>query len=107
MNIIRPRRLRLTPNIRSLVQEFTLLKSNLVWPIFVTEIEHEKTEIKNLPGVFRIPLKDVLEEVRLAQNVGLQNIMLFPVIQKEKKDLTGTEATNKNGLMQNCIRKLP
>ncbi len=103
---IRPRRLRHTQNIRSLVQEFTLNKNNLIWPIFVTEIETEKTEIKSLPGVFRIPLKDLLKEIGDAQSIGLNNIMLFPVIKKEKKDLTGKEAYSEQGLMQNCIRQI-
>lgn len=103
---IRPRRLRQTPNIRALVQEFNLLKSNLVWPIFVTEIEDEKTEIKSLPGIFRIPEKNVLEEINLAMQVGVKSFMLFPRVKNEKKDLTGKEAYNENGLMQNCIRNI-
>lgn len=103
---IRPRRLRQSQNIRALVQEFSLQKGNLVWPIFVTEIEEEKTEIKSLPGVFRIPPKDLLHEIREAQNVGINSIMLFPVLQKHKKDLFGKESYNENGLMQQCIRKI-
>lgn len=101
---IRPRRLRQSQNIRNLVQEFFLSKNSLVLPLFVTEIENEKTEIKSLPGVYRIPQKYLLDEIQSAQKVGIENIMLFPVLKKEKKDFLGKESYNETGLMQNCIR---
>ena len=101
---IRPRRLRQTQNIRALVEEVQLSKHQFIWPIFVTEIENVKTEIKSLPGVFRIPEKDLIKEINDAQKAGIKNIMLFPVIKPSKKDATGKESFCENGLMQRCIR---
>jgi porphobilinogen synthase len=102
----RPRRMRRNEAIRALVQEVHLSPNQLIWPIFVTEIEKEPTEIKSLPGVFRLPETHIVQEVQNALKLGLKHIMLFPVIHPSKKNPQGTESLNENGLMQRTIRLL-
>ena len=101
---IRPRRMRQSENIRKMVEETTLQKNQLVWPMFLSECDEEKKEIKSLPGIYRIPYKQIVQEIKDATQLGVQNIMIFPVIEKSKKDTLGKEASNENGFMQNCIR---
>jgi porphobilinogen synthase len=52
---IRLRRLRKNENIRSLVQENYLLKSDLIYPIFISEKGTSRYDIPSLPGISRIP----------------------------------------------------
>lgn len=103
---IRPRRLRTTEKIRDLVQENHLRKSDLIWPVFVSEPGTPRFAIPTLPGVDRIPYEEVLKEVESAVQLGLCGIMLFPVIDKSKKDLLGKEALNPDGLIQKTIRQI-
>ncbi|KAB8033752.1 porphobilinogen synthase [Fluviispira multicolorata] len=103
---IRPRRLRINKNIRSLVQENKLQKSDLIFPLFISEKGTKRYEIPSLSGIFRIPYDELLTEVEEIQKLGIKAIMLFPVIEGTKKDDYGTEAYNPEGLMQNCIRKI-
>lgn len=103
---IRPRRLRKNENIRSLVEENTIKKSDFIYPIFISEKGTKSYEIPSLPGIARIPYELLLNEVENIINLGIKAIMLFPVIDKSKKDLTGKESYNPEGLMQNSIRKI-
>lgn len=101
---LRPRRLRATENIRNLIQENDLKKTDLIWPIFISEQGSKRFSIPTLPGVDRIPYDELLLEVESAIALGVVAIMLFPVIPSEKKDLHGQQAYHENGLMQRSIR---
>lgn len=103
---IRPRRLRQNEQIRSLVQENSLQKSDLIYPMFISEKGTKKYDIPSLPGISRIPFDDLLHEIQEIQNLGIKGIMLFPVVDPSVKDPTGKESYNPNGLMQNSIRKI-
>ena len=102
----RLRRLRLNSHLRDLVQENTLQKNDLIYPIFISELGTNRSEIQSLPGIYRIPLTELLAEIKEIENLGIKGVMLFPVIEKNKKDLSGSESYNPNGLMQNAIRKI-
>ena len=54
----RNRRLRQNSTMRSLVRETTVLPSELIYPIFVTEGRGIKEAIPSMPGVYNIPLTD-------------------------------------------------
>ena len=48
----RPRRLRTTPEIRSMVRETRMSPSSLIQPLFAIEGENIKNEIPSLPGQY-------------------------------------------------------
>ncbi|APJ03579.1 porphobilinogen synthase [Silvanigrella aquatica] len=103
---IRPRRLRKNAQIRSLVQEYQLLKSDLIYPLFVSEKGTSRYDIPSLPGISRIPFDELSAEIKQIQDLGIHGIMLFPVTDKNKKDPFGKESYNPDGLMQCTIRKI-
>ncbi|BBH52947.1 porphobilinogen synthase [Fluviispira sanaruensis] len=105
-NHIRPRRLRINENIRSLVQENKLQKTDLILPLFISEKGTKRFDIESLPGVYRTPYDDLINEIDGIKKLGIHAIMLFPVIDISRKDLLGTEAYNPDGLIQNSIRKI-
>ena len=76
----RPRRNRLTPVLRNLVQENHLQISSLIQPLFLVPGENIKLEIKSLPGIFRFSEDLLLEEIGACMSVGIQTFLIFPAI---------------------------
>jgi porphobilinogen synthase len=87
-----------------MVADTVLNKSDLVCPVFVTEINAQRTPIPSLPGVERIPLSDLAAEAKRIHALGLKSVLLFPVVDPAKKTADGREAFNSNGLLQQAIR---
>jgi porphobilinogen synthase len=104
--IYRPRRLRRTEALRQLVQETHLRVQDLIYPLFVMEGENQRQEVESMPGCYRYTLDLLLKEVEEAANLGIPAVALFPVVPEEKKDPTGRESFNPEGLIQRAVRRL-
>jgi len=102
----RPRRLRKSAAIRSLVQENHFHATDFIVPLFFMEGEGSKEEIASMPGYFRFTLDLLLQEVKECYDLGLRSVLLFAKVPDELKDNTGTEALNPDGLMQRAIRAI-
>ena len=102
----RPRRLRRTPSLRSLVRETQLTVNDLIYPVFVMEGENQQEEIPSMPGIYRYTLDLLLKEIADAANLGIKAIALFPLIATDKKDNAGTESYNPDGLVQRTIKAI-
>ena len=104
--VARPRRNRKSAAIRSLVEETTLLPSNLILPLFVMEGKNQKVGIKAMPGVERYSRDNIIKIAKEAYRLGIPAVALFPVIENKKKDKRASESRNRKGLLQNTIRDL-
>jgi porphobilinogen synthase len=104
--IYRPRRLRRTEALRQLVQETHLRVQDLIYPLFVMEGENQRQEVESMPGCYRYTLDLLLKEVEEAANLGIPAVALFPVVPEEKKDPTGRESFNPEGLIQRAVRRI-
>ncbi|ANT64454.1 MULTISPECIES: porphobilinogen synthase [Prosthecochloris] len=105
LNIVhRPRRLRRTAAIRNLVQEVTLSKSDLVYPLFVCPGEHVKEEVQSMPNSFRYSIDNAVKECKELWDLGIQAIDLFGIPEEKTED--GREAYNDNGIVQRAIRAI-
>ncbi len=104
--IYRPRRLRRTEALRQLVQETHLRVQDLIYPLFVMEGENQRQEVESMPGCYRYTLDLLLKEVEEAANLGIPAVALFPVVPEEKKDPTGRESFNPDGLIQRAVRRI-
>ncbi len=102
----RPRILRKSAAVRSLVAATTLLPSDFIAPLFIVEGENVKEEIASLPGYYRMSLDLTIEEVKTLWQLGIKSILLFVKCKDELKDNFGTEALNPEGLMQRSIRAI-
>ena len=98
----RPRRLRRSAALRNLVRETQLSVHDFVLPLFVSEKLDERRAISSMPGVFQMPLKQVADEARRAQDVGLQAVLLFGI--PENKDEQASSAYSENGIIQKALR---
>jgi porphobilinogen synthase len=106
MFINRPRILRASPAIRSMVQETSLLPQQLIVPLFIVEGENLQEEISSLPGYFRRSLDRTLDEAAVVYDLGIRSVLLFVKCPDERKDNRGTEALRADGLMQRAIRAI-
>lgn len=95
----RLRRLRRTPWIRDLVAEHRLTTSDLIWPLFVLEGTGRAEPVASLPGVDRLSVDRLLDQVAVAIELGIRLIALFPVTPPERKTPDGDEALNSENLI--------
>src|SRR2546423_15370519 len=100
----RPRRLRRSPAMRNLVRETNLTAHDFVLPLFVNEKIDKRRPIASMPGVFQLPLGEIVDEARQAQDAGLQAILLFGI--PEKKDEQANGAYAEDGVVQKALRAI-
>src|SRR5215813_6228938 len=98
----RPRRLRRSTALRNLVRETHLTVHDFVLPLFVSEKLNERRPVASMPGVFQLPIKDVADEARRAEDLGLQAILLFGI--PEHKDEQASGAYAEDGVIQEVLR---
>ena len=103
--MIRPRRNRRTPAIRSMVRETTLTPADFILPMFLHE-DAVDTPIKSMPGVTRWSLESLVREAGEAHALGIPAIVLFPKIEETLKSPQADEAFNDDGLIPRAIRAL-
>ncbi|MDW0196628.1 MAG: porphobilinogen synthase [Nitrososphaeraceae archaeon] len=101
---VRLRRLRRTPAIRDLLQETRLSVKDLVCPVFIQEGIDEPKEIELMPGIFRVPLKNLDRNIQELYDLGLRTFLIFgiPKIKNDK----ATSAYSKDGIVQQSIKSL-
>jgi porphobilinogen synthase len=101
----RPRRLRRTPALRSLVREHQLNATDLICPLFVHEgVGNEP--IAAMPGCQRWSLTGLIDEVGRAWDLGIRCVVLFPKVADGLKSEDGSECFNEGGLIPRAIRRL-
>ena len=101
---VRLRRLRRTPAIRDLLQETRLSVKDLVSPVFIQEGIDEPKEIELMPGIFRVPLKNLDRNIQELYDLGLRTFLIFgiPKIKNDK----ATSAYSKDGIVQQSVKSL-
>lgn len=102
--INRMRRLRKSPIVREMIRENHLLKSDLMYPMFVIHGHKIRNEVSSLPGVYQLSVDELLREVETVVNSGISSIILFGI--PATKDEFGTEAYREDGVVQEAIRAL-
>lgn len=101
---VRLRRLRRTTAIRDLLQETRLSVKDLVCPIFIQEGIDEPKEIELMPGIFRIPSKNIVKNIQELYDLGVKTFLIFG-IPKSKND-KATSAYRIDGIVQKSVKTL-
>lgn len=96
----RMRRLRKSPAIRNLVSETALRRGDLIYPLFIEE--GAGGEISSMPGVYRLSLNQLDEEVGELVRCGITAVLLFGI--PGHKDERGSQAYDDEGIVQRAIR---
>src|SRR6266511_1869754 len=102
--IHRPRRLRRTEALRSMVREVRLAPENFILPLFVCPGEHVRHEISSMTGVHNLSVDEILKEATGAFEAGVRGIILFGL--PETKDALASGAYAEDGVVQKAIRAI-
>ncbi|HEX9929521.1 MAG TPA: porphobilinogen synthase [Pyrinomonadaceae bacterium] len=100
----RPRRLRRTAALRSLVQETRLAAEDFILPLFVCAGKSVRRAVSSMPGVFNLSVDEAVRETEAAFAEGIKAVILFGL--PETKDVEGTGAFDENGVVQQAARAI-
>jgi porphobilinogen synthase len=100
--IYRPRRLRESPLLRSMVRETTLRVDDFVYPLFAVHGRGVREPIGSMPGQYRLSIDELLKECKDAASMGIPAVLLFGL--PRDKDPRGTEAYAEDGIIQQAVR---
>jgi len=73
-------------------------------PLFVLEGRSKKSEIKSMPGIFRLSPDLIVKECKELWDLGIPAVALFPVVEKSLKDKTASASYDDTALLQRTIR---
>lgn len=102
--IQRPRRLRSSESIRSLVRETRLSPSEFILPLFACPGEGIRREIGSMPGNYQLSIDELMRECADVQSLGIGGVLLFGL--PETKDELASGAYAEDGIVQRAIRAL-
>ena len=98
---IRPRRLRLSENIRSMVRENILTVKDLVYPLFVVAGENIREEIPSMPNCYHLSVDNAVELAKKISALGIPAVEIFGL--PEYKDELGSSAWDMTSPVQRAI----
>jgi porphobilinogen synthase len=100
----RPRRLRRTEALRSLVRETVLVPSQLVLPLFVRTGKGVRVPVSSMVGVSQTSVDELVRDATAAAEAGVGGVLLFGI--PEQKDDEGSSAWDEQGPVQQAVRAL-
>jgi len=103
---LRMRRGRVSPWMRDLLAEHRLHPSDFIWPLFVCEGSDCEEPIGSLPGVSRWSIDKLPGRVRLAAELGIPCVALFPNTPNDLRTDDAKEALNKDNLICRAIKAI-
>ena len=100
----RPRRLRRTEALRTLVRETVLVPSQLVLPLFVRAGNGVRVPVSSMVGVSQTSVDELVRDATAAAEGGVGGVLLFGI--PEHKDDEGSSAWDEQGPVQQAVRAL-
>ena len=100
----RPRRLRRSAAIRSLVRETRLSADMFIYPLFVCSGEGQRREVGSMPGVFQLSVDEAVREAAAAKADGVPGVLLFGL--PDEKDAIGSAAYDPEAPVQSAVRAI-
>jgi len=100
----RPRRLRRTETLRSLVRETELRPNDFMLPLFAVPGKGVRKPIASMPGVAQLSVDNLVEEARTAFRAGVRSLILFGI--PDAKDAEGTGAWDAQGPVCTALKAL-
>ena len=104
LNTLRPRRLRRTEAIRSMVRENTLTIQDFVYPIFVVPGENIKEEIPSMPNCYHLSVDQAVKQAEEIYKLGIPAVEVFGL--PAYKDDTGSSAWDMTSPVQRAIQAI-
>lgn len=100
----RPRRLRRSEALRSLVRETRLTTAGMIYPMFVCPGSNVRKEVSSMPGIYQQSVDQIVQECREVEQLGIPGVILFGL--PETKDARGTSSTSAQGVVQRAVEAI-
>jgi len=100
----RPRRLRSSAALRSIVREISLQPDDFILPLFVSEKITSRVPVASMPGVFQLTEQELVEEAAAAHRAGISSVLIFGI--PAHKDEQASQAYAEDGVVQRTVRAL-
>ena len=101
---IRMRRNRLDAWSRAMVAENSLAAADLIWPVFITEGGDTRQPVSSMPGVNRLGIDALLDDLAVVVDLGIPAIALFPYTDDSLKTPEGEESYNPENLVCRAVQ---
>ncbi|MFC0261545.1 porphobilinogen synthase [Fontibacter flavus] len=102
----RPRRNRKSQGIRNMVEETRLSVKDFIFPMFLIDGINQKVEVASMPGIYRLSLDLMLQEIEDCMKLGIMAFDIFPAYPESKKDKFATESYNPETFYLKAIQKI-
>jgi len=102
--MLRPRRLRTSATLRSLVRETILTPADFIAPLFVRHGSGIRQPIKSMPGQFQLSIDQAVIEAAELSARGIPAVILFGI--PDHKDACGSENYSPDGIIPSAIRAI-
>lgn len=102
----RPRRNRKSQGIRNMVEETRLSVKDFIFPMFLIDGINQKVEVASMPGIYRLSLDLMLQEIEDCMKLGIMAFDIFPAYPESKKDKFATESYNPETFYLKAIHKI-
>jgi porphobilinogen synthase len=103
-DVVRMRRLRASAPLREALAETRVRPTQLIQPHFVVGGARVREPVLSLPGIDRVSVDELVKDVAHDRELGLKLHLLFGV--PEKKDATGSSASDPEGPVARALRDL-
>lgn len=104
LNTLRPRRLRRTEAIRSMVRENTLSPADFVYPIFVVPGTNVNEEIPSMPNCYHLSVDNAVKVAEEVYKLGIPAVEVFGL--PEYKDEIGSSAWDMTSPVQRAMKAI-
>lgn len=101
---LRPRRLRLNENLRSMIRETNLSVKDMIYPLFVVAGENVREEIPSMPNCFHLSVDNAVELAKKIAALGIPSVEVFGL--PEYKDEIGSSAWDMTSPVQRAIAEI-
>ncbi|WP_196593665.1 porphobilinogen synthase [Pectinatus sottacetonis] len=98
---LRPRRMRITPAIRSMIRETEISVKDFIYPIFVVAGKNVMQEIPSMPDCYRISVDNAVKLAKEIWHLGILAVEVFGL--PEYKDEIGSSAWDMKSPVQRAI----
>lgn len=96
--------MRLNLQMRRSLQRVTLKTSDFILPAFVCEGENIRKEVPSMPGVYQMSVDVALKWLTARAGEGFTSYIVFGVIDRAKKDDTGSPALDEQNIVCKLLR---
>ncbi len=102
--IVRPRRLRVTASMRTLVRETTLAPSDFIYPMFFNAALTSPSPIATMPGISQLPVSHARAQAKLMAERGVKSALLFGL--PRTKDPRGESGLDPDGPVPRAVAEM-